>query len=258
MTVEAVTALNIPIGTPHPTVPFAKALELIPESIPTNANAMKVSILYREFSQDYRTEIGSRKLMVPRTEYEHVIGTKIPMKVYYKYPDDYVLDTTLRGVTIGLGVEVEVQEYFPTIVITRTEFTTIDADALSGHAVGIKLTGEILTDRGLKYNGKLNEAGWNLRPADPSDVWRCEITASSAEDGLAYRVRYAFSSDPENLWKFSATFKDPNTGEPVEVIDRPSDQPTPLPPDWDASDLMTQNKFSQFGLQDFTLLELPL
>jgi hypothetical protein len=256
MMVEAVVALNIPIGTSHPTVPQALAIEFNPESIPSTGNAARVTVLYREFSQDYRTEIGNRKLMVPRTEYEFNPGTKIPMTTYYKYPADYELNTKLRNITIGAGVKVEVQEYFSTIIITRTEFTTIQADTLAGHAVGIKLTGEILTDRSINYNGKLNKANWNLRPNDPAEVWQCEITASSAEDGLAYRVRYAFAADPENLWRFPATFKDPYTGEPVEVVDRPSDKPTPLPDDWAANDLMTQNNFDLFKIQDFTLLEL--
>jgi len=258
MVTEAVNALGIAIGTPHPEVPKALAIEFIPESIPQTANAMRVVVMYREFAQDYIIELGSRKLMRPRTDYFPEAGKDpVPMKLYYTYLDDYSLNEKMQGLTESQGVEAEVQEYYPTIVITRTEFSSILADALSGYAVGIKLTGQMLTDRGIQYNGRVNAAGWNLRPGDGGDFWRCEITSVSAEDGLAYRVRYAFSYDPDK-WEFPATFKDPFSGEPVADPDRVVDRPTPLPENWPTDDLAARNNFSVLKQQDFSLLELPL
>jgi hypothetical protein len=85
------------------------------------------------------------------------------------------------------------------------------------------------------------------------------MSAISAEDGLAYRVRYAFSHDPKK-WKFSATFKDPNTGEPVADTDRAipgADLPVPLPQGWPIDNKVTKQEFPIFETQDFSLLELP-
>ena len=258
MLVEAVNTTGVPLyGDAHPEIPTAFAVEHDPESIPSTGNAVRVIVTYREFAQDYIIEIGSRKLMRPRTDYYPTAGAPaIPMKLYYTYPSDYALNEKMRDKTESDGAEIEVQEYYPTIVISRTEFTSIAADALSGHAAGAKLTGEMLTDRGLKYNGRTNWKGWNLRPSDDPDSWRCEMTAVSAENGIAYRVRYMFSFDPDH-WLAPATYKDPFSGEPIPDPDRVVTRPDPLPPDWPTDDLAAKNEFSVFKQQNFTLLELP-
>jgi hypothetical protein len=148
MMVEATLALNIPIGTPHPTIPTAFAVEFNPESIPETGNAARVTVLYREFSQDIRVDIGSRKLSTETTQYidansTDTIRDKL-MKLWYTYPDDYDIAEGFAGTTQEQGVKVDVQDYFSTFIITRTEFTSISADALSGWPVGVKLTGEML------------------------------------------------------------------------------------------------------------------
>ena len=254
MLVEAVQATNIPYGDPHPAMPGALATEFIPEAV--SSDSVRVVIKYREFSQNYLIELGTRKLMKPVTTYfPENTGDPLPMKVYYKYPDDYELSDEVQGRTLPLGVKADIQTYYPTIVITRTEYTSIAADELSGYKIGQKLTGRMLTDRGLKYNGKLNYGNWDLRRDDPQASWRCEITAQSAEEGLAYRVRYFFAYD-EDLWDFPATFKDPFTGEPVSDISTESDRPDPLPADWRNDNLMTALNFPMFKIENFSLLEL--
>lgn len=260
MLVEATTAAGMPLfGESHPEIPTAFAIEFNPESIPDTGNAARVTVMYKEFAQDYIIELGTRKLMRPTTDYIFVPGQdRIPMQLYYTYPDDYEFKEKLRGKTESQGAEIEVQEYFSTIVITRTEFTSISADALAGHPVGVKLTGEMLTDRGNNFNGRLNDPGWNLRPSDPADVWRCEMTAVSAEDGLAYRVRYMFSFDPD-LWKAPATYKDPFSGEPVPDPERlVNPAPDPLPEDFTFHNFGATRKFKVLEGQDFSLLELPV
>jgi hypothetical protein len=259
MLVEAVTASGMPIyGEPHPQIPTAFAIEFNPESIPSNGNAVQVTVQYREFGQDYTIELGTRKLMVPTTDYFWTVNNIVkPMQLYYNYPADYKANEKLQGITEGQGVEIEVQQFFSTIVITRTEFMSILADALSGHPVGVKLTGEMLTDRGNIYNGSTNKAGWNLRPNDDADSWRCEMTAASAENGLAYRVRYAFSFDPKH-WEAPATFKDPYTGEPVPDSDKVVlPRPVLLPIDYPLDGLAARRNFRVFKQQDFSSLELP-
>lgn len=253
MLVEATVALNIPIGTPHPTVPAARAIEFDPQSIPDVGNAATVAVLYREFSQDIRVDIGSRKLSTPTTQYIDAnsldtVRDKL-MKLWYTYPADYTVKPEAAGTTEEQGVNTNVQDYFSTFTITRTEFESISADALSGHPVGVTLTGEMLTDRGDKYNGFVNLPNWDLRPNDPGTKWRCEMSATSAEEGLAFRVIYTFSSDP-NKWRFKATFKDPNTGEPV---------PDPIGEETDDPIETAENSrkwFDMFPVQDFNLLEL--
>lgn len=245
MLVEAVDFSGIVIGEPHPEIPSAKAVSIDPESVTETGNAVRLTVQYREFGQDYRVEIGSRILTTETANYlttpNTIGGDIVPMTLDYTYPADYKTDPDKAGVLADTqGVRVDVQDYFPTIVITRTEYTTISADALSGWAVGVQLTGEILTDRGVNYNGKTNLSGWNLRPFDVEHIWRCEITATSAEDGLAYRVRYAFSYDP-NLWRFNATFVDPLTGHPVPDPDLVAD---------------SEKDFDMYEAQNFSLLEL--
>ena len=253
MMVEATVALNIPIGTPHPTVPAARAIEFLPESISGVGDAARVTVLYREFSQDIRVDIGSRKLATPTTQYidansTDTIRDKL-MKLWYTYPDDYDIVEGFAGTTKEQGVKANVQDYFSTFIITRTEFTSIPADALSGHAIGITLTGEMLTDRSDKFNGFVNKSGWDLRPNDPANKWRLEMSATSAEEGLAFRVTYAFSSDP-NKWRLKETFKDPNTGEPVpDPVGEETNDPVETAEN-------SRKWFDMFPAQDFDLLEL--
>jgi len=255
MLVEAVDFTGVQFGDPHPEIPLAKAFEFLPASIPNSGNSVRITIPYREFSQDYRVELGSRVLTTETANsFDNPNDPNSPsnaMVLQYAYPADYKANASKANTLADeQGIRVSVQDYYPTIVITRTEFTTISADTLSGHPVGITLTGEILTDRGLNYNGYTNLAGWNIRPSDPEHVWRCEITSSSAEDGLAYRVRYAFSYDP-NQWRFNATYIDPITGQSVPD---PGDvfAPFSVAPVIGVSEF----DFDQYLAQDFTLLEL--
>ena len=241
--VEAVQATNIPFGDPHPTVPLAFAIEFTPTPL-SSSDAVKVTIRYREYSQDYITEIGSRTLNNETVGWlndpDQADGDpRDSMVLLYTYPGGYLLKPDLAGELVEQSVRLAVQNYYPTIIITRTEFETISADVLSGHAAGFKLTGEILTDRQLLFNGRTNKANWNLRPNDDKHLWRLEMTAASAEDGLAFRVRYAFSQNPTE-WKFQATYIDPYSGQPV---------PDPI-------DDVGKIEFDQYLAQDFTLLEL--
>jgi len=254
--IEAVQSLNIVYGDAHPAMSTAFATDFSPESMSSN-DTVRVTVKYREYSQNYLIEIGTRKLMKPTTEYcpYRENNDTLPMLLYYKFPDDYELDDNIRGKTKAIGVKAKVQTYYPTLTITRTEFVSIGADTLSGYGTGLKLTGQMLIDRGKLYNGRLNQGHWNLRYDDPMASWRCEITSQSAEEGLAYRVRYSFEYD-EDLWNFPATFKDPYTGEPVPDIDTPCDRPSTLPVDWAGDDLMTSRIFPMFQVQNFSLLGL--
>lgn len=247
--VEAVQATNVPFGQSHPSISTAFALEFTPESL-ESADAARVTIRYREYSQDYITEIGSRVLSKETSETfldpNAADGDPATMKLTYKYPDDYELRPDLQGVEVPQGVRVSVQNYFPTIVITRTEFTAITADVDNGYAAGSPLTGEMLTDRAKVFNGKLNKANWNIRPADPEHVWRLEMSAVSAEDGLAYRVRYAFAFDPDK-WSFLAVYIDPYSGQPI------SDPENPLPSNPDEA---SEADYPMYLAEDFTALDL--
>lgn len=254
MMVEATIALNIPIGTSHPTIPTAFAIEFIPEAIPETGNAARVTILYREFSQDYRLEIGSRVVNKDTTEFFNApnnrASAKDDMVLVYTYPDDYDKAEGFAGTQQKDGLLLSKKEYPGVIVISRTEFTSISADAESGHPVGVKLTGEMLKDRVKLFNGKTNKAGWDISPSDPEHVWQCNFSAVSAEEGLAFRVTYVFSYDSDK-WQYVATFKDPNTGEPVP------DPEEGTAPDSNASfNNFSRKRFDQYLAEDFNLLEL--
>jgi hypothetical protein len=251
--VEATLALNIPIGTPHPTVPNALAIAFNPESISGVGNAARVTVSYREFSQDYRVDISSRALDVETTQFITNIDedpvTLDKMVLWYEYPDDYDKVVGFAGKRVKDGVLLSFKQYHPTITITRTEVETIQADAESGHAIGVKLTGEILTDRMIRYNGTIDDGEWDLRPNDGPGHWQCQISGASAEDGLAFRVSYIFSH--ADTWSYEATFKDPNTGEPVP------DPVLALPGFGNGSEVLAGRKlFPQYIARDFNPLEL--
>jgi len=247
--VEAVQATNIPYGQSHPAIATAYALEFVPESL-ESADAARVTIRYREYAQDYVTEIGSRVLSKETTEAffdpNAADGDPDVMKLTYLYPDDYALKPELQGVEVSQGVNVSVQNYFPTIVITRTEFTTISADIVNGYPAGASLTGQMLTDRAKDYNGTINKPGWNIRPFDSEHVWRLEMSAVSAEDGLAYRVRYAFAYDPDK-WSYLGVYVDPYTGEPIPNPENP------LPSNPQEG---SKGRYPMYLAKDFTLLDL--
>jgi hypothetical protein len=241
--VEAVDATGIPFGDPHPAINTAFAVEFTPTPL-SSSDAVQVTIHYKQYSEDYLTEIGSRTLnneTVGWLNDPDAVGgdPRASMVLLYTYDTDYKLKPELAGELVEQSVRLSVQNYYPTIVITRTEFEAISADVLSGHVAGEKLTGEILTDRQKLFNGTTNKANWNLRPNDPKHVWRLEMTAASAEDGLAFRVRYAFSYDPDE-WRFQATYIDPYSGQPV---------PDPVA---DVGII----KYNQYLAQNFTSLEL--
>jgi hypothetical protein len=240
MMVEATLALNIPIGTAHPTIPTAFAIEFNPESISGVGNAARVTVLYREFSQDIRVDVGSRALDTQTSQYIVNIDDED------EDLDEMVLWNAASDPP-SQGVLLNHKSYPPVFTITRTEFTTIEADAESGHPIGVKLTGEILTDRCVEYNGKLSNGDWDLRPNDKQSNWQCQMSGTSAEDGLAFRVAYVFTYAPS--WDYEATFKDPLTGEPVPNPDHEVGGP--------ASFVKSGRKqFSQYYTADFNKLEL--
>lgn len=241
--IEAVQATNVAFRDPHPALNNAFALEFIPESI-ESSDAMRVTIRYRQFSEDYLVEVGSRTLNNETAGWLNDPDAsdgdpRDSMLLDYTYPDDYKLKPELAGETVEQSVRLSVQRRYPEFVITRTEFETKPADVLSGHSLGIALTGNILTDRSVIYNDTTNKANWNVRPNDAAHLWKCVISGASAEDGLAFRVRYAFTYDPD-FWKFEATYIDPYSGQPV---------PDPVP-------VVGQFEFNQYLAQDFTLLGL--
>lgn len=247
--IEAVQATNVPYGAPHPAWPSAYAVDFTPVQIDSN-DAMNVIIRYKEYSEDYLVEVGSRVVSKDTTQFfidpDDRDSLKNEMVLVYTYPDDYNKAEGFAGEQVKDGLLLQRKEYPPNIIITRTEYGTIWCDVESGWPIGVKLTGEIITDRVQLYNGKTNKSGWDLRPNDPEHVWQCQISASSAEDGLAYRVRYEFSYDPDK-WQYTGTFKDPNTGEPV-----------PDPEEGDNASFYnySRKKFDMYLAEDFNLLSL--
>ena len=237
--VAAVTATGVIFGSSHPTISTALAVEFTPEPI-ESSNDIRVTILYREFSQDIVVDIGSRTLNNETSGWLNdpdALGgdPRASMVLLYTYPGDYLLKPGLAGEAVEQSVRLAVKQDYPTFVITRTEWLTIAADGLPIRS----LTGETLTDRQVAYNNKTNKTGWLLRPDDDAHSWKVNITAASAEDGLAYRVRYAFTFDA-NLWRFEATFIDPYSGQPV---------PDPI-------DDVGQIQYDQYLAANFNLLEL--
>jgi hypothetical protein len=199
-------------------------------------------------------EIGSRVVNKDTTEFftdpNSRVSSKDNMVLVYTYPDDYDKAEGFAGTQQKDGLLLSKKEYPGLIVISRTEFTSIAADAESGHAVGVKLTGEMLKDRVKLFNGKTNKSGWTISPGDPEHVWQCNLFAVSAEEGLAFRVTYSFSYDSDK-WQYTGTFKDPNTGEPIPNPEEGEEE------DSNASfNNFSRKRFDQYLAEDFDLLEL--
>ena len=232
----------------HPEIIDAYVINVTPESIHNVGNAMRLIYTYRQLIPNIQTTIGVRTIMLPTTEFyvnPDVTDTLKPMKLTYKYPADYTPDPDKAGEEEQQGVDLEVSLDLPTFTITRTEWLTNLADAESGYGIGKQLTGEILTDRGLKFNNRLNKANWDLRPIAIAGRWKLKMTAESTENTFDWRVTYNFTHD-EGLWKYPATYQDPQL-----------DQPIPDPVE-QTNTLLDGNffKFDQYRRADFNKLGL--
>ena len=218
MMVEAVATAGVSIGDQHPSIPFARVLEILPESIPTAGNQAKITYNYVEFAENYEYELtAGQSTKVTDKYYTDNTGAGVTgfMTVGYTYPEGYLNKPDVIGEEDFQALQANIFIAKPKIIISRTELLTIDADNSNGYPTGIPLTGNILTDRNLKYANKLNLSGWNIRPTDPEGQWLCDgIGSGSADNGISWRVRYTFTSDKDDLWVFTGNFLDPVSGLP--------------------------------------------
>jgi hypothetical protein len=249
MAIEAYNQ-NVPkMNDSHPSIADAYVVNVTPESVANVGNAMRLVYSYRQLIPNYQTTIGVHSTNVRTQSYytnPGVNSTRAIMKLTYPYPADYLPDPAKAGTEESQGVDLDVSMDLPDFTVTRTEWTTIAADALSGHAVGIQLTGKILTDRGLIYNNSLNKANWNLRPGASAGRWKLKMTAESTENTFDWRVSYQCTSEFTDAWKYDAVYDDPQLGQPV---------PDPVFQADNAQD-GSFKKFAQYLHRDFSLLGL--
>ena len=249
MGIEAYNDPGVPkMDDAHPSIPDAYVVDVSPEPIGSVGDAQRLIYTYRQFTENYQVSVGYRMANFETTGYIDnvdagvISGNVSAMTLEYDYPADHSEKANepgdKQGVTLG------VQRPLPTITISRTEWLTNAADVANGYALGIQLTGQILTNRGLIYNGALNKAGWNLRPSAYAGRWRCLMEATSAENGFDWRVTYRFESDNRD-WKYRATYKDITTNEAVP-------DPTNVAPTATGS----QKDFDQYLHEDFSKLGL--
>jgi len=239
MLVEATLASGMPVmNDPHPSIINAYVVDFATESL--SGNTVKVTVIYRQFTENYLVSIGSNIVTREVTDYltDQTTGTTAPMKLEYTYPAGHILE----GKTDNQGAMAAVRFHFPQFTVSRTEWLTRAADALSGHAIGIQLTGNILSDRGDIYNNSLNKANWFVKSGDPEGSWQCVINANSLGNGFDWRVNYTFTKDTL-LWNFIPTYKDPTNNEPV-----------PDPVETVAPTLGSKTAFPQYRVEDFNLL----
>jgi hypothetical protein len=156
-----------------------------------------------------------------------------------KFADIYI---PVEGKIDEQGVTLMVAETKTDFIYSRTEWLTNSADALNGYAVGIQLTGNILSDRAKLFNDKLSLNNWALKPGQQF-LWQCGISAESSGNGFDWRVNYRFSYDPFG-WAYRATFIDGITNQPV------SDGSTAPSPDHKPS----IKEFDQYQTIDFNTL----
>jgi hypothetical protein len=247
MLVEAVATAGVALGDSHPSIATAFVFEILPESIPTAGDQVKITYVYRQFDVNYEYNIDAGQETQVTDEYwadRGDDGTGILTKmeaIEYTFPADYIHNKKFQGVTDPQGVEANIFINKPKIIISRTERVAIAADGLSGHSPGIPLTGNIIVDRNIEFANKLNLAEWNIRPSDPEGIWICNgIQGVSINGGLAWRVTYTFTRDGINKWVFTANYLDPTTGFPEP----------------DAEIGNGRAEYDMYLLRNFTLLEL--
>ncbi|RKX63607.1 MAG: hypothetical protein DRP42_07435 [Tenericutes bacterium] len=238
----------------HPSVPDAYIVAVTHESVPNTSNAIQLNYTYRQLVENYQVSIGSHNVIGNTTKYladQDAVkpsDNRKPMLLEYTYPDNYAPDPSKAGVTEQQGVDLDVELELPQFTISRTEWETRPADTLSGHPVGIQMTGRIATDRCQKFNSAINAANWVLRPNAFAGVWKLKMNAVSAETTLDWRFTYDFTY--QRTWKFWATYQDPQ-------LDQPVPDPDPIQSFEDDLELpKSQHLFPQYRTMDFNLLEL--
>ncbi len=243
MLIEATLAAGVPrMNDAHPSIIDAYVVDVTPESIPKSGIAATVIITYRQFTENYQVQIGSRIVTRETAEYmdNQDTGNLAVMNLAYTYPTGHILE----GKSDTQGVNIAIQFPMPTFTVSRTEWLTIPADSLSGYSLGIQLTGRILTDRGKIFNSALNKANWSLHSDDDEGTWQVFIDATSSGNGFDWRVNYHFTYDKAK-WEYRAVYEDPTDGQPVP------DPVVVVPPTVGSASF-----FPQYRIRDFNLLGL--
>lgn len=129
------------------------------------------------------------------------------LEISYTYPDDYILDESLRGKTISKSPTVpkDMNEVIMTITTTKA------------------ITSDEIINLAIEYKDTLNLAGWSVRPLALQSTWKCnDISGVSNKDGT-YDMTYVFSarkvipiSETNYIsgFSFDLFYRDERTGEP--------------------------------------------
>ncbi|RKY06702.1 MAG: hypothetical protein DRP56_06930 [Planctomycetota bacterium] len=220
---EAVIAAGVNIGDAHPTITTAYVREILPVAMPRAANQVKITYLYREFdtNANYAYQLSGDVSEEETTLYwNHGDSEFKNMELEYTFPGTDDINPDYAGKTYSPLHSSTYLKPRPTIRITRFETLSIAADDVGA---GVALNGDIIVDRQIRYIGKVNSAGWNLRPSDGLSAWLCvDISASKQADQVTWQVTYVFQYDTvpgfTKGWASHAQFIDPNTGQPPDDL----------------------------------------
>lgn len=182
----------------------------------------EVELAYIYYINGYQVSISSQ---VYQTETNKDADDSL-VTVYYKYPDDYELDTNLQGKVISKSPTISKDTHDIIVTITREENTTYTD----------------IIEQADSFVNTLNESGWTFHPAAYQGAYRClAINGEMNESGtfvksyvFAYRKPYykgglVFASG----FDVDMYYRDERTGEPpsdvVEYASIDGGEPNPSP-----------------------------
>ena len=195
---EAVNALGVRVGEPHPVLPGCRLSSIDPAH--ESPSVVRCSLSYEPGPQaegltppgaggpPYTVEIGAALQQV-QTERDRDANLMV------------VTYTNEGGDQYSRALVFPVMTPQVTMTVRRTEAASPG-------------------NKAAQYVGKLNAAGWSFEPNSVEGVWMCTgISGSSPDAGKTWNVSYDFQQAPwTETWAVTGIYTDPVTGEmPADV-----------------------------------------
>ncbi len=204
------TQEGIQIGTPHPAEPTAFLRSITPESLDP-----KILVLRLEYKVS-PNRVSNISLGGSVTQVQNNVDVNNDrVLLTYTYDDDYP-EQERAGTSESTGVIMNKLRRTIGVSINRQEQFALDGVTPITHV--------ILLDRSKLYQGKINNAVWNVDPNGAVGTWMCQsIVANTIDGGFSYQVVYKFQYRFPD-WKEHVVFIDPNTDKPAKDLDAASDK----------------------------------
>lgn len=180
---QAVEALGVRIGDPHPDNARAKLESVSPSMV--GANECEVNLTYRQRAKDDSNNTDNCTIEVSASLGQEQVNTDFE-------------GNAIWSVYGGVEYTGTLQKMVPQVVIRASRVE----DGSPG-------------EKALEYVGTVNDGGWSLHSEAAVRTWMCTgIGGRSSDGGLTYEVSYEFAYRPDN-WDERFVIMDPTTGKPI-------------------------------------------